>query len=86
MRYCIFCGVRIPPDAKYCQICGQEQPDLAGENAGLAVEAETPDAAQAGLTGKILSQSPAKLIAVGAAGFLIIVALLTATVILALGN
>lgn len=27
MRYCIFCGVSIPPDAQFCQICGKKQPD-----------------------------------------------------------
>lgn len=27
MRYCIFCGVPIPGDALYCQICGKKQPN-----------------------------------------------------------
>ena len=32
MNFCIFCGLEMPKDAKYCQMCGKRQPKNNNEN------------------------------------------------------
>lgn len=76
MRYCIFCGVKIPSDAKFCQGCGKEQPESSGANSPEATADETPDP----VTG-LLASPKAKLI-VGVGVFVVMIAVFTGTMIL----
>lgn len=77
MRYCIFCGVEIPGDAKYCQICGKIQP----ENTVTAIEESQEEAGFA----KILN-SPPKMILAGAGLFLAVLVIATGIMVLLLKN
>lgn len=83
MRFCIFCGVEIPKDAKYCQMCGKVQPEetTAAEPEGGAEEGVKPPA---GLQGFL--DSPKKMILAGTGAFLIVLALATGVMILILKN
>jgi uncharacterized membrane protein YvbJ len=76
MRYCIFCGVKIPGDAKFCQDCGKGQPETAGSNAPEATAEEIPDPAQGVLA------SPQGKIILGVGVFVVMIALFTGTMIL----
>lgn len=83
MRFCIFCGVEIPRDAKYCQICGKEQPlpDAASDIAS-SVEQEEVAEPPTGIA-KFLPQSPMAKIALVAGVFFALIGILTAIIILA---
>lgn len=76
MRYCIFCGVKIPADAKFCQDCGKEQPETSGANAPEVTADETTDPA----TGVLAS--PKAKIMVGVGVFVVMIAVFTGTMIL----
>jgi uncharacterized membrane protein YvbJ len=76
MRYCIFCGVKIPGDAKFCQDCGKEQPEPSGSNAPKAATEGIPDPAQGVLA------SPKGKIILGVGVFVVMIALFTGTIIL----
>lgn len=76
MRYCIFCGVKIPADAKFCQDCGKEQPETSGANVPEAAADGIPESA-----GGLFASPKAKIIAsVGA--FVVLIAVFTGTMIL----
>lgn len=83
MRYCVFCGVEIPDDAKFCQICGKKQPqsqtaeetkatEVSGEEDSESVE----EAPQGGLLG-----SAKKMILVGVVSFAVMIGLITVVII-----
>lgn len=72
MRYCIFCGIEIPADAKYCQICGKAQPSEVEKQENLTEE-EPPTTTN--LT--TLLNSPKKLMIVGIASFVFVLVILT---------
>lgn len=81
MRYCIFCGVEIPTDAKYCQICGKEQP----ENTVIATDVKVDEAGEenADETGLAnILNSPQKMIAAGFGAFFIVMILTTGFMLL----
>lgn len=69
MRYCIFCGVRIPTDAKFCQICGKKQPQSAQVSEEISEEKTDGLAA--------FFNSPQKIILTGIGGFILFIALAT---------
>lgn len=77
MRYCIFCGVEIPGDAKYCQICGKAQP----ENTAAPTEELREETGFA----KILS-SPKKMILAATGLFLAVLVVATGIMLLLLKN
>lgn len=76
MRYCIFCGVEIPNNAGYCQICGKIQPENT-----IVAEAELTEK----LTGiqKYLD-TPQKMLFAGIGVFFVALILITGILILAL--
>lgn len=84
MRFCIFCGVEIPREAKYCQTCGKEQPSLETglDTAASAAEKEETAEPPTGLA-KFLPQSPVAKIALGAGLFFALISIFTAIIILA---
>lgn len=72
MRYCIFCGVNIPPDAKFCQICGKKQPEDAKAVNNESLEEEKKEGLAAFL------DSPKKMIIAGIGAFIVIFIITTA--------
>lgn len=77
MRYCIFCGVEIPGDAKYCQICGKAQPENTVTN--VVVPQEETGFSQ-------ILNSPKKMILVGTGLFLAVLVIATGVMVLLLKN
>jgi len=77
MRYCIFCGAEIPPDAKFCQMCGREQPEYSA-GVGRAEPREEPAIMPERKTfiEKMLA-NPVKLAIMGGVIFCLIIAALT---------
>lgn len=76
MRYCIFCGVKIPGDAKFCQECGKEQPEAA-----RSTVADVSDEGIAESAGGLFASPKAKIIA-GVGAFVVLIAVFTGTMIL----
>lgn len=70
MRYCIFCGRKVPGDAKYCQICGKEQPEDT-----MTTEEEVPK--------EITSK---QMLLWGVGGFVILLLILTGVMVFLLGS
>ncbi|MDR3564125.1 MAG: zinc ribbon domain-containing protein [Negativicutes bacterium] len=88
MRYCIFCGVDIPMDAKFCQICGKEQPELAADVADSVVDGEetgSPEETpvQETFLARLLA-NPMKLVLFGAILLPVVIGALTFVVVMML--
>ena len=85
MRFCIFCGITIPKDAKYCQICSKEQPTAEEVPAPSpdTAESEEPIESATGIA-KLLPQSPVVRIAIGVGIFLVLIALFSGVLIMAM--
>ena len=83
MRFCIFCGVSIPQDAKYCQICSKEQPAVEAVlgTPQTTSEGEEPEEPASGIA-KLLPKSPVVRIAIGVGIFLVLIALLSGVLIM----
>lgn len=77
MRYCIFCGVEIPEDAMYCQICGKQQPE---DTVSVPEETETKTGVAAWLS------SPRNMVIAGVGGFVLVLLIATAVMVVVLGN
>ena len=60
MNFCIFCGLEMPKDAKYCQMCGKRQPKNNNDQQEVQ---ESEDK-------KSLLESPQKLIVIGIGAFI----------------
>lgn len=83
MRFCIFCGVNIPQDAKYCQICSKEQPVLEEpiDTPRIISEGEQLEEPASGIA-KLLPKSPVIRVAIGVGIFLVLIALLSGALIM----
>ena len=88
MRYCVFCGVEIPLDAKYCQICGKRQPESdkqavtapeeqAAEAEGSLAETEPEQENEQGFFA-----SPRNLMIAGGSAFVVLIGLVTFVIVL----
>ncbi|MBP2643019.1 MAG: hypothetical protein H6Q67_906 [Firmicutes bacterium] len=57
MRYCVFCGVDIPLDANYCQICGKKQPEcetVSGDEENPSAENEQETKQEKAISNKVI--------------------------------
>ena len=74
MNFCIFCGLEMPKDAKYCQMCGKRQPKNNNDQQEVQ---ESED-------NKSLLESPQKLIVIGIGAFIVLIAIITGIMMLLL--
>ena len=74
MNFCIFCGLEMPKDAKYCQMCGKRQPKNNNDQQEVQ---ESEDK-------KSLLESPQKLIVIGIGAFIVLIAIITGIMMLLL--
>ena len=74
MNFCIFCGLEMPKDAKYCQKSGKRQPKNNNDQQEVQ---ESEDK-------KSLLESPQKLIVIGIGAFIVLIAIITGIMMLLL--
>ena len=74
MNFCIFCGLEMPKDAKYCQMCGKRHPKNNNDQQEVQ---ESEDK-------KSLLESPQKLIVIGIGAFIVLIAIITGIMMLLL--
>ena len=74
MNFCIFCGLEMPKDAQYCQMCGKRQPKNNNDQQEVQ---ESEDK-------KSLLESPQKLIVIGIGAFIVLIAIITGIMMLLL--
>ena len=74
MNFCIFCGLEMPKDAKYCQMCGKRQPKNNNDQQEVQ---ESEDK-------KSLLESPQKLIVIGIGAFIVLIEIITGIMMLLL--